>query len=66
MELIDKGLKLENGVWTAAFPWVKDPKYLSNNKPFAEKLLIRTEKRLLKNPEHANVYMCIKNKCRTC
>ena len=56
MELIDKGLKLKDGVWTAAYPWAKDRKYLPNIKSFAERLLIGTEKRLLKNPEHAKVY----------
>ena len=56
IEMIDKGLKLEDGVWTATYPWVNDHKYLPNNKPFAEKFLIGTEKGLLKNPEHAKVY----------
>ena len=56
IEMIDKGLKLEDGVWTTTYPWIKDPKYLPINKPFAERLLVGTEKRLLKNPEHAKVY----------
>ena len=56
IELIDKGLKLEDGVWTATYPWVKDPKYLPNKQLFAEKLLIGTEKRLFKNPKDGKVY----------
>ena len=40
IELTDKGLKLEDGVRTATYPWVKDPKYHPNNKTLAETLLI--------------------------
>ena len=54
--MVHKGSKLRNGVWTATYPGAKDPKYLANKRPFAERLVIATEKRLLKNPEHANVY----------
>ena len=56
MEMVDKGSKLEDVVWTATKLWVKDPKYLPNNKPFAERLLIGTRERRLQNPEHAKGY----------
>ena len=54
--MIDKGFKMEDDIWIATYPWVKDPKHLPNNEPFAERLLIGTKKQLLKNPEHAKVY----------
>ena len=54
--MIEKGFKLEDDIWIATYPWVKDPKHLPNNEPFAERLLIGTKQQLLKNREHAKVY----------
>ena len=56
IEMIDKGFKLEDDIRIATYHWVKDPKHLPNNEPFAERLLIGTKQQLLKNPEHAKVY----------
>ena len=42
MELIHNGLSLENKVWTARYPWIKNPSDL-HNKFIAAKMLQNTE-----------------------
>lgn len=58
LELIDKNLEYNNldNRWIAEYPWVKDPSALPDNRQVALAMLISTEKRLLKNPQHAKVY----------
>ncbi|XP_057294660.1 uncharacterized protein LOC130623195 [Hydractinia symbiolongicarpus] len=42
--------------WEAAYPWIKDPHELPNNRSVVLARLQSTEKRLLKNLEHADTY----------
>ena len=56
LELIHNGLSLENKVWTARYPWIKNPSDLPNNKLIAAKMLQNTEKRLLKDEKKAETY----------
>ena len=42
--------------WLVPYPWRKDPKALQDNKVVVEKMLCATEKRLMKNEEHAKAY----------
>ncbi|KAK3737988.1 hypothetical protein QZH41_001003 [Actinostola sp. cb2023] len=58
LKLIEQNLSFNSkeNIWTAHYPWIKDPVNLPNNKVVAVKMLESTERRLLKNPEHAKVY----------
>ena len=56
LELIEKGLSIDDCVWTVKYPWVKEPKALPNNRHYAEQLLYSTERRLLRNDKQAKVY----------
>ena len=58
LELIDKNLKYDyqDGRWIAEYPWIKNPSALPDNRRVAVATLISTEKRLLKNPQHAKIY----------
>ena len=58
LKLIERNLSFDdqNNVWTANYPWIKDPSNLPDNKSIAIKMLESTEKRLLKNPDHAKIY----------
>jgi len=58
LKLIEKNLTFDdqNNVWTASYPWIKDPANLPDNKSIAIKMLESTERRLLKSPDHAKVY----------
>ena len=42
--------------WLIPYPWVKDASELPDNKAQAEKKLEATERRLAKNPDHAQAY----------
>ena len=42
--------------WLIPYPWKKDPSQLPDNKSQALKKLEATERRLLRNPEHARAY----------
>ena len=42
--------------WEIGYPWHKDPKDLPDNKSQAVKILESTERRLERNPEHAEAY----------
>ena len=56
--------------WTAAYPWIKDPKHLPNNRDMVLRTLKTTEKRLKNNTQLAETYnnqiedMKIRNVCR--
>ena len=56
LELIHNGISLENKVWTARYPWIKNTSDLPNNKLIAAKMLQNTEKRLLKDEKQAETY----------
>lgn len=55
-KLIEEGLSLEGGHFVAKYPWIRNPKELPDNRNTVLKMLENTEKRLLKNTEHAKVY----------
>ena len=57
-DMIKDGLVFNQntGRWLANYPWIIDPKNLSNNRDFAYALLMSTEKRLNKNQLHAKTY----------
>ena len=57
-ELIKEGLEFntQSGRWLAHYPWIKDPSCLPDNRSFAYAVLKSTEKRLQKNPLHAETY----------
>ena len=42
--------------WLIPYPWVKDAAELPDNRSQAEKKLEATERRLAKNPDHADAY----------
>ena len=54
--LIDKGLKFNDGQWTASYPWIKDPNLLPDNFAVALAKMESTERRLSKHKEHAELY----------
>ena len=54
--LIDKNLKLTNGVWTVTYPWIKPPEELPDNYPLAFAMLKSTEAKLRKNLQLAKTY----------
>ena len=57
MALIDRNLEFsENGYWTAGYPWVKNPQNLPDNKYYAYKLLLQTEKHLKRDPIYEKTY----------
>jgi hypothetical protein len=58
LELIKGGLVFnpERGKWLAEYPWVKDPSCLPDNHRFAYATLKSTEKKLQRNPLHAEIY----------
>ena len=47
MALIEKGL--EDGCWTATYPWIRSPSDLPDNRSVAVAILKSTERRLLKD-----------------
>ena len=57
LNLIDKGLRYEDGHWVAKYPWIKDPNNLLDNKQAVMGMLKSTEKKhLSKNRKHAEIY----------
>ena len=42
--------------WRIPYPWKKDPQQLPDNRVQAEKILQTTERRLIKDPQHAAAY----------
>ena len=55
LNLIDTGLKHEDGYWVAKYPWIKDPSN-PDNKQAVMGMLKSTEKRLSKNRSHGEMY----------
>ena len=56
LELIKQGLVLNDNVWVAKYPWIKDPTSLPNNRSAVYRRLLSTERRLSKHPTHARIY----------
>ena len=56
LDMIEKGLTLKDKIWTAKYPWIKSPKQLPNNRHVAERMLMNTEARLMKDAAHAKTY----------
>ena len=58
LSMIEEGLSFnsETGRWWAKYPWKIDPSLLPNNRYIAVATLKSTEKRLLRNPLHAETY----------
>ena len=57
-QMIEDGLKFDctRGRWMAAYPWVKPPEELPDNRNVALATLRSTEKRLNRDKEHAQIY----------
>ena len=55
-KLIEEGLTFKNGYWLAAYPWIRNPRELPNNRLAALRMLESTERRLIKTMNHANTY----------
>ena len=58
LQMIEEGLQFDerSGRWQAKYPWVKDPGVLPENRHVAFATLKSTEKRLERNPLHAETY----------
>ena len=55
-KIIEESCEKIDNQWLIPYPWKKDPRQLPNNKSQAMKKLEGTERRLLKNPDHAAAY----------
>jgi hypothetical protein len=55
-KLIEDSCQKIGNQWLIPYPWKEDPKHLPDNKEQAVKKLEATERRLLKNPDHAKAY----------
>ena len=55
-KIIEDSCRKVDNQWLIPYPWKRDPRELPNNKAQAFKKLEATERRLLKNPEHAKAY----------
>nr|XP_054775091.1 uncharacterized protein LOC129283281 [Lytechinus pictus] len=55
-QIIRESSRKVGNKWEIAYPWRKDPNLLPNNRAQAEKVLCSTEKRLARNPDHADAY----------
>ena len=55
-KIIEESCEKIGNQWLIPYPWKKDPRQLPNNKSQAMKKLEATERRLLKNPDHAAAY----------
>ena len=56
LKLIESNMTYTGDHWEVRYPWIKDPNDLPDNRQAALRMLEGTEKRLLKNDEHALVY----------
>ena len=58
LKLIESNLEYDkqNKVWITSYPWIKDPINLPDNRKAALGKLMATERRLLKNTQHAEKY----------
>ena len=55
-KIIEESCEKLGNQWLIPYPWKRDPRQLPNNKSQAMKKLEATERRLLKNPDHAAAY----------
>eukprot|EP00057_Strongylocentrotus_purpuratus_P004826 XP_003729535.1 PREDICTED: uncharacterized protein LOC100892047 [Strongylocentrotus purpuratus] len=55
-KLITEACQKKGQQWLVPYPWLKDPRELPDNKVLVEKMLCATEKRLMKDAEHAKAY----------
>ncbi|XP_041467432.1 uncharacterized protein LOC121417765 [Lytechinus variegatus] len=55
-EIIRASSQKKGKQWEIGYPWQRDPNELPDNKSQAVKILESTEKRLYRNPEHAEAY----------
>ena len=55
-KIIEESCEKIGNQWLIPYPWKRDPRQLPNNKSQAMKKLEATERRLLKNPDHAAAY----------
>ena len=55
-KIIEESCEKIGSQWLIPYPWKKDPRQLPNNKSEAMKKLEATERRLLRNPDHAAAY----------
>ena len=55
-KIIEESCEKIDYQWLIPYPWKKDPRQLPKNKSRAMKKLVATERRLLKNPDHAAAY----------
>ena len=55
-KIIEESCEKIGNQWLIPYPWKRDPSQLPNNKSQAMKKLEATERRLLKNPDHAAAY----------
>ena len=53
---IESSCQKNGSQWVVSYPWKRDPALLPDNKSQAIKKLEATERRLMKNPEHAQAY----------
>ena len=58
LQMIQEGMIHDGDAkrWKVKYPWIKDPNQLPDNRATAEAVLKSTEKRLKRNPKHAEVY----------
>jgi hypothetical protein len=56
LAMIDNGLLLKDGVWTAQYPWKRDPQELPNNYSSALAMMRSTERRMEKDPKLGEIY----------
>ena len=58
LQQIEAGLKFDEngGNWLAAYPWIRSPTELPNNRKFAIKMMLATERRLQRDSKKADVF----------
>ena len=56
MKLIEEGLQYKGDHWVARYPWLRSPLELPDNYTYALARLKGLEWRLLRNPEHCEIY----------
>ena len=61
-DLISRSCEKVENQWRIPYPWRKSPGLLPNNRVQAERMLNAIEKKLAKNPDHAEAY--ITDRCR--
>ena len=55
-KIIEDSCRKVDNQWLIPYPWKRDPRELPNDKAQAFKKLEATQRRLLKNPDHAKAY----------